>query len=119
MSVFVSKKVDMTSDATFTLYTVPSATTAIIKSILISNDDAEGQQHTINITITNSSNAVFSIAFGKLIEGAQGQSGEPVEVLTNPLIAETGDIIKVAASSANKLHAILSAMEVTPRNVVT
>ena len=38
MAVFVSKKVDITTDATFTLYTVPSATTAIIKSILVSDD---------------------------------------------------------------------------------
>ena len=114
---FISKKVDITSDATFTLYTVPSATTAIIKSILVSNDSGSSTQ--LDITLTNSSGAVFSIAKGKLIEGPEGQSGEPVEILSKTLVAETGDIIKVAASAANRLHVILSAMEVLPRTVTT
>jgi len=114
---FINKKVDITSDATFTLYTVPTATTAIIKSILVSNDS--GTPTSIDITLTNASDAVFSIAKGKLVEGPDGQSGEPVEVLTNSLVAETGEIIKVAAGAANRLHVILSAMEVTPRTVTT
>jgi len=114
---FISKKVDITSDATFTLYTVPSATTAIIKSILVSNDSGSSTQ--LDITLTNSSDAVFSIAFQKVIEGAQGQAGDPIEVLSKTLVAETGDIIKVTASAANRLHVILSAMEVTPRTVTT
>ena len=84
---FINKKVDITSDATFTLYTVPSATTAIIKSILVSNDSGSLAQ--IDITLTNASGAVFSIAKGKLVEGPEGQSGEPVEVLTNSLIDST------------------------------
>jgi len=43
----------------------------------------------------------------------------PVEILTNPLVAEAGEIVKVAAANANRLHVILSAMEVTPRTVVS
>ena len=35
---FVNKKVDLTSTSATTLYTVPSATTAVIKSILVSED---------------------------------------------------------------------------------
>ena len=35
---FVNKKVDLTSTAATTLYTVPSASTAVIKSILVSED---------------------------------------------------------------------------------
>ena len=42
-----------------------------------------------------------------------------MEILTKPLVAESGEIIKVAAADANRLHVILSAMEVTPRNVTT
>ena len=116
---FVNKKVDLTTTSATTLYTVPDATTAIIKSILVSNDDASGQSAQLNITLTNSSDAVFSIAFQKVIEGAQGQAGDPIEVLSKTLVAETGDIIKVSASAANRLHVILSAMEVLPRTVTT
>ena len=111
-NVFVNKKVDLTSDATTTLYTVPTATTAIIKSILVSDDSGSGSS--VTITLTNTSDAVFSVAFQKVI-----QANEPVEILTNPLVAEAGEIIKVAAANANRVHVILSAMQVTPRTVTT
>ena len=112
MSVFVNKKVDLTSDATFTLYTVPSATTAIIKSILVSDDSGSGS--TITIQIVTSLDATFSVAHVKTIA-----ANTPTEILTNPLIVETGEIVKVTAGNANRLHVILSAMQVTPRTVTT
>mgnify|MGYP001169697592 CR=1 len=115
MSVFVNKKVDLTSDATFTLYTVPSATTAIIKSILVSDDSGSGSA--LTVTLTDTSNAVFSIVYQRDVP-ADAATG-PVDLLTNPLIAEAGEIIKVSATTGNRLHVILSAMEVTPRAVVT
>ena len=68
----------------------------------------------LTITLTNTSDAVFSIAFQKVI-----QANTPTEILTNPLVAETGEIIKVAAANANRVHVILSAMQVTPRTVTT
>ena len=114
-NVFVNKKVDLTSDATTTLYTVPSATTAIIRSILVSDDSGSGSA--ITITLTNTSSAVFSIVFQRDVP-ADAAAG-PVEILTNPLIAEAGEIVKVAAANANRLHVILSAMELTPRTVVS
>jgi len=114
-NVFVNKKVDLTSDATTTLYTVPSATTAIIKSILVSDDSGSGSS--ITVTITNTSDAIFSIAYQRDVPADQ-QSG-PLDLLSNPLIAETGEIVKVTAGNANRLHVILSAMEVTPRTVTT
>ena len=114
-NVFVNKKVDLTSDATTTLYTVPSATTAIIRSILVSDDSGSGSG--ITITLTNTSSAVFSIVFQRDIP-ADAATG-PVEILTNPLVAEAGEIVKVAAANANRLHVILSAMEGTPRTVVS
>ena len=58
-NAFVNKKVDLTSTSATTLYTVPSATTAIIKSILVSDDSGSGD--TITITITDTSDNVFSV----------------------------------------------------------
>ena len=110
---FVNKKVDITSaESAVTLYTIPSATTAIIKSILVSDDSGSGSS--ITITLTDTSDAVISIAYLKTIS-----ANTPTEILTNPLVAETGEIVKVAAANANRLHVILSAMEVTPRTVTT
>ena len=68
---FVNKKVDLTTTSATTLYTVPTATTAIIKSILVSDDSGSGD--TITITITDASDNVFSLFKTKSIS-ANGTS---------------------------------------------
>ena len=109
---FVNKKVDLTSTSATTLYTVPSATTAVIKSILVSEDT--GNADTITVSLTNTSSAVFSLFKTKAI-GANAT----VELLTAPLVVEESEIIKVTAATANRLHVVLSALEIKPREVTT
>ena len=109
---FVNKKVDLTTTSATTLYTVPSATTAVIKSILVSEDT--GNADTITISLTNTSSAVFSLFKTKAI-GANST----VELLTAPLVVEESEIIKVTAATANRLHVVLSALEIKPRQVTT
>ena len=58
-NAFVNKKVDLTSTSATTLYTVPTATTAVIKSIIVSEDS--GNADTITVTITDTDSAVFSL----------------------------------------------------------
>ena len=109
---FVNKKVDLTSTSATTLYTVPSATTAIIKAILVSEDS--GNSDTITVTITNTSDAVFSLFKTKSIS-ANGTT----ELLSAPLVLEESEVLKVTAATANRLHVILSALESKPREVTT
>ena len=109
---FVNKKVDLTSTSAITLYTVPSATTAIIKSILVSEDS--GNADTITVTITDTSDAVFSVFKTKSIS-ANGTT----ELLTAPLVLQESEVLKVTAATANRLHVILSALESKPREVTT
>ena len=111
-NVFVNKKVDLTSTDSTTLYTVPSATTAIVKSILVSDDSGSGS--TITIQIDAGDLTLFSVAHQKTIS-----ANTRTEILTHPLVVETGEIVKVTAGNANRLHVILSAMQVTPRTVTT
>ena len=111
-NTFVNKKVDLTSTSATTLYTVPTATTAVIKSILESEDS--GNADTITITLTDADAAVFSLFNVKAIS-ASGTS----ELLSAPLIAEESEIIKVTAATANRLHVILSALEIKPRVVTS
>jgi len=107
---FVNKKVDLTTTSVTTLYTVPSATTSVIKSILVSEDT--GNADTITVSLTNTSSAVFSLFKTKAI-GANAT----VELLTAPLVVEESEIIKVTAATANRLHVVLSALEIKPRQV--
>ena len=109
---FVNKKVDLTSTSATTLYTVPSAATAVIRSILVSEDS--GNADTITVTITDTDDAVFSLFSVKAIS-ASGTT----ELLTAPLIAEESEVIKVTAATANRLHVVLSAIEIKPRIVTS
>ena len=109
---FVNKKADLTSTSATTLYTVPDATTAIIKSILVSEDS--GNADTITVTITDTSDAIFSLFKTKSIS-ANGTT----ELLSAPLILQESEVLKVTAATANRLHVILSALESKPREVTT
>ena len=111
-NTFVNKKVDLTSTSATTLYTVPSATTAVIKSILVSDDSGSGD--TITITITDTDSAVFSLFNVKAISSS-GTS----ELLSAPLVVAESEIIKVTAATANRLHVVLSALEIKPRIVTS
>jgi TctA family transporter len=111
-NTFVNKKVDLTATSATTLYTVPSATTAIIKSIIVSEDS--GNADTLTVTITDTADAVFSLFKTKAI-GANAT----VELLTAPLVMEESEVLKVTAATANRLHVVLSALEVKKRTVTT
>jgi hypothetical protein len=111
-NTFVNKKVDLTATSVTTLYTVPSATTAIIKSILVSEDS--GSADTLTVTITDTADAVFSLFKTKAIS-----ANATVELLTAPLVMEESEILKVTAATANRLHVVLSSLEVRKRTVTT
>jgi TctA family transporter len=111
-NTFVNKKVDLTATSATTLYTVPSATTAIIKSIIVSEDS--GNADTITVTITDTADAVFSLFKTKAIS-----ANATTELLTAPLVLEESEVLKVTAATANRLHVVLSALEVKKRTVTT
>ena len=111
-NAFVNKKVDLTSTSATTLYTVPTATTAVLKSILVSEDS--GNADTITLTLTDADAAVFSLFKTKAIS-----ANATTELLTAPLVVQESEIIKVTAATANRLHVVLSALEIKPREVTT
>ena len=111
-NAFVNKKVDLTSTSATTLYTVPTATTAVLKSILVSEDS--GNADTITITLTDADAAVFSLFKTKAIS-----ANATTELLTAPLVAQESEVVKVTAATANRLHVVLSALEIKPREVTT
>ena len=111
-NTFVNKKVDLTTTSATTLYTVPSATTAIIKSILVSEDS--GNADTLTVTITDTADAIFSLFKTKAIS-----ANATTELLTAPLVLQQKEVLKVTAATANRLHVVLSALESKPREVIT
>jgi len=104
---FLNKKVDLTTNNLTVLYTVPAETTGLIKSILVSNDDASNACE-ITVTLVNSGGTIFSLFKQKDIAAKT-----TTELLTQPLVAEESEVIKVQAENANDLHVVLSVLETT------
>ena len=109
---FLNKKVDLTTTDLTTLYTVPSATTTVVKSLLVSNDAGSGCN--IDVTLVDSSGNIFNLFKTKTIATIT-----TTELLTNPLVMEESEILKVQASDANELHVIASILEIQPREVTS
>mgnify|MGYP001382380926 FL=1 len=104
---YKNSKVDLSSTNDTVLYTVPTATTSIVKSILVSNDDASNACE-ITVTLLNTSNTVFSLYKQKDIAAKT-----TTELLTNPLIMNTDEELKVQAENADDLHVVCSYLEIS------
>jgi len=109
-NTFINAKKDLTSTSNTTLYTCPSATTAVLKSILVSDDSGSGD--TITVTLTSGSD-VFSLFKVKAVS-----ANTTVELLTGPLVVQEDEILKVQAATADRLHVVASILEIKPRQVV-
>ena len=103
---YKNAKADLTTTNVTTEYTCPAATTAIVKSILVSEDS--GNADTITVTITDTASAAFSLFKVKAV-GAN----TTVELLTAPLVVEESEILKFQAATANRLHVVASLLEIS------
>tara|TARA_B100000927_G_C16431726_1_gene455868 strand:+ start:131 stop:487 length:357 start_codon:yes stop_codon:yes gene_type:complete len=115
--IYKNRSVALANTAQTTLYTVPTAdvsTTppqkpvqAIIKSIRVCN--VSGGAQTITVVNTDSSLSA-DINITNLLSV---DANSATEILTQPMVLEDSDIIKVTASAGGALHVILSVLEVS------
>ena len=105
-SFYKNAKVDLTSTDATTLYTAPAATTAVFRSLVVADDS--GSTSTITVTLTDSAAAVFVI-YNVKATSANGT----LELLTQPLVVQESEILKVTAANANRLHVVGSYLETT------
>jgi len=99
-------KADLTTTDETTLYTAPSGAdfnSSVITSILVHDDSNNGD--TLTVTITDASSNVFHI-FEKTVAGHATE-----ELLTKDLALNEGEILKVQAATANRLHVVASIQE--------
>ncbi len=104
-NIYKNAKVDLTTTDNTTVYTAPSDSRAIIKSILVSEDAGSGT--TVTFTITDAASAVFNLFKDKSIA-----SKVTTELLTHPLILEENEVLKAQAADANELHIVASILEI-------
>ncbi len=107
-------KLDLTTTDLTTLFTVPSDAdfnAAVVSSILVSEDS--GNADTITVQLVNGSDT-FNLFKVKAV-GANAT----VELLTRDLILQSGEILKVQAATANRLHVVASIQELSKTRVTT
>ena len=103
---YKNAKVDLTTTNATDIFTIPNATTAVIKSILVSEDS--GNADTITLTLTDSASAIFSLFKVKAVS-----ANTTVELLTAPLVVAESEKITAQAATANRLHVVVSFMEIS------
>ena len=107
-------KVDLSTTDLTTLFTVPSDAdfnAAVVNSILVSEDS--GNADTITVQLVSGSDT-FSLFKVKTV-GAN----TTIELLTKDLILQSGEILKVQAATANRLHVVASIQELSKTRVTT
>ena len=107
-------KVDLTTTNLTTLFTVPSDAdfnAAVVNSILVAEDS--GNADTITVQLVSGSDTF--ILFKVKAVGAN----TTIELLTKDLILQSGEILKVQAATANRLHVVASIQELSKTRVTT
>ena len=103
-NIYQNAKISLTTTADTVLYTVPSNSRAIDKSILVA-EDAAGSA-TVKVTLVNSSSTIFVI--DNLITLA---AYENKQVISEPLIMEESEVLKVQAASG-AVDVVASVLEI-------
>ena len=95
-----------------TVYTAPSAGTAIVKSIRVSNDDTQNDR-TIKITVTDTSSNVFTLETERTIQKKTSEELlNSYAFSTSPIILKSSEILK-ATTTGSDVHIIVSILEMT------
>ena len=105
-NIYKNAKVDLTTTNNTTVYTAPSNSRAIIKSILVSEDSDNAD--TVTFTVTDAADAVFSLFKDKAISAKATN-----ELLTQPLVLLESEVLKAQAATANRLHVVVSILEIS------
>ena len=122
-NTYTNYKAVLSNSALTTLYTVSSETTSIIKSIRVSNIDAQNDCK-ISIYLVDSSGVSYNLQTDRTVQSltteellaagsldqdsADSSIGSPC-----PLVAKESEAIKVQAENGGDLHVILSALEIS------
>ena len=103
-NIYKNEKTSLTNTDLTTLYTVPSNSRAIVKSLLVA-EDAAGSA-VVKVTLVDAAAAVFVVD-----NNVSLTASEKKQVLSEPLIMKESEILKVQASSG-QTDVIASILEI-------
>ena len=125
-TAYTNYKANLTSSASTTIYTVGSETTAIIKSIRISNSNTN-RNCNITLNLVDTDSAIYpletnrEIPKGSSVEllqtGLEASTGENVRSARSggsaPLVVKESEVLKVVAERAGDLTIVISVLEIS------
>ena len=100
---YKNAKIDLTNTDLTSVITTANKSTVIIKSMIASEDAGS----TPSLTLVNGSN-IFNLYKDKAFTSKQ-----TLELLTQPLVLNSGEILKAQSSAGNQLHIVVSYLEIT------
>ena len=103
-NIYKNEKTSLTTTDLTTLYTVPSNSRAIVKSLLVSED--AGSTAVVKVTLVDAAAAIFVVDNDVNLTANQKE-----QVLSEPLIMKESEILKVQASSG-AVDVIASVLEI-------
>mgnify|MGYP003123489603 FL=1 len=105
-----------------TIYTAPSAGTAIVKSIRVSNTE-ENTDRDITLTVTDGDSVVYYLEINRTIQKKSSQellaagnmktdSADSSVSSSTPIILKSSEVLK-ATTTGSDIHVIVSVLEMT------
>ena len=112
-TAYVNYKAVLTTSALTTLYTVGSETTAIVKSIRVSNIDEENSCK-ISVYLVDTDSVSYTLETNRNIQkGTSEELFNSYSFSTSPVVLKESEVLKLQAENGGDLHAILSVLEIT------
>ena len=120
---YTNYKVNLSTTALTSVYTVPTATSAIIKSIRVSNKDVNNNC-TVSISIVDVNGVSYTLETERTIEAKRSQellatgnmaqdTSDSAVAAPTPLILKESEILKAQAQNGGDLSIIISVLQIT------
>ena len=112
-NVYTNYKAVLSTNELTTLYTVPTTTTGIIKSLRVTNIDEENDCK-ISSHVVDSSSISYTLETNRVVQkGTSEELFNSYSFSTSPVVLKESEIIKLQAQNGGDLHVILSVLEIS------
>jgi hypothetical protein len=112
-NAYVNYKAILTTNELTTLYTGGSTTTAIIKSLRITNIDEENDCK-IKAFLVDSDSVSYTLEANRNVQkGTSEELFNSYSFSTSPVVLKESEVIKLHAQNGGDLHVILSVLEIS------
>jgi hypothetical protein len=112
-NVYTNYKAVLSTNELTTLYTVPTTTTAIVKSLRVTNIDEENDCK-VSSHVVDSSSISYTLETNRVVQkGTSEELFNSYSFSTSPVVLKELEIIKLQAQNGGDLHVILSVLEIS------